>query len=64
MTPSGWTGDLRGPRLERVVDGRAQLLARDEVDGDRRSDDGERDGGGGGDRDASPEAQRQPSRSA
>ena len=54
--------DLRGPRLERLVDGCAELLAGDEVEQNGGGDDRQRDGGGRRHGDARPEAH--PSRSA
>ena len=56
--------DLCSARLERLVDRRAQLLARDEVDEHGRGDDRHRDGCCRAHSDACPEAHAQPSRSA
>ena len=52
--------DLGRPRLERVVDGLAQLLARDQVHHDGCRHDGQRHGGGRPDGDASAEAHVSP----
>ena len=54
--PEPLNGDLGRARLERVVDGLAELFARDQVDGDGRRHDGQCDGGRGADGDASAEA--------